>query len=122
MDKRSINREKKRLYSLLDRAEVPEQKKAVLDGVIDNLAWQRLKLDEAREKMLESSLVAEYHNGKDQYGERENPLFKAYINLWRGYLNGIEKLQAYLPKDLQEEATGGTDIIQELLRMKKATA
>ena len=123
MDKRKLNKEKRRLYDLLERAEVPKQKQAVLEAIIDNLAWQRLKLDEARDEMQDASITCHYCNGGGQEGERENPIFKAYINLWRGYLAGIEKIQAYLPKDLQEEAAAdGINILETLQKMKKATA
>lgn len=107
---------------LLDRAEVPKQQKDVLAPVIDNMAWQRVKLDEAREEMKEASIVCEYDNGGGQTGTRENPIFKAYINLWRAYMVGLEKYTSYLPKELQEEAQGGAiDMLAQVKAMKKGT-
>ena len=121
MDKKKVNKEHKRLEALLDRAEVPQQQKDVLAPVIDNMAWQRVKLDEAREQMQDASIVCHYDNGGGQEGERENPIFKAYINLWRAYMIGLEKYTSYLPKDLQAEATGdGLDVLAQVREMKKA--
>lgn len=121
MDKKKVNKEHKRLEALLDRAEVPQQQRDVLAPVIDNMAWQRVKLDEAREQMQDASIVCHYDNGGGQEGERENPIFKAYINLWRAYMVGLEKYTSYLPKDLQEEAKGDSlDVLAQVREMKKA--
>ena len=123
MDKRKVTREHKRLEALLDRADVPQQQRDVLAPVIDNMAWQRVKLDEAREEMQDASVVCEYDNGGGQTGTRENPIFKAYINLWRAYMVGLEKYTSYLPKDLQEEAKGDSlNILAQVREMKKANA
>ena len=121
MDKKKVTAEHKRLTSLLEKAELPKQHKDVLAPVIDNLAWQRIKLDEARLQMQNESLVCEYDNGGGQTGVRENPIFKAYINLFRAYMVGLEKYTSYLPKELQDEVTGGTiSILEQVKQMKRA--
>ena len=123
MDKRKVTKEHKRLEALLDRAAVPKQRRDVLAPVIDNMAWQRVKLDEAREEMQDASIVCHYDNGGGQSGERENPIFKAYINLWRAYMVGLEKFSSYLPKELQEEAAGDSlSVLDQVKQMKKAKA
>ncbi len=123
MDKKKVNKEHKRLEALLDRAEVPQQQRDVLAPVIDNMAWQRVKLDEAREQMQDASIVCHYDNGGGQTGERENPIFKAYINLFRAYMVGLEKYTSYLPKELQDEAAGGSlSVLDQVRQMKKANA
>ena len=121
MDKRKISEEHKRLKALLDRAEVPQQQQDVLAPVIDNMAWQRIKLDETREEMQEASVVCHYCNGGGQEGERENPIFKAYINLWRAYMLGLEKFTSYLPKEMQDEVTNSAfSVLDQVKSMKKA--
>ena len=121
MDKRKVTAEKKRLIALLDRAEVPAQQQEVLAPVIDNMAWQRVKLDEARQQMQDASIVCHYSNGGGQEGERENPIFKAYINLWRAYMVGLDKFTSYLPKDMQAEVAGEVlDVLAQVKQMKKA--
>ena len=123
MDKRAVTKEHKRLEALLDRADVPTQQRDVLAPVVDNMAWQRIKLDEAREEMKDASIVCHYSNGGGQEGERENPIFKAYINLWRAYMVGLEKFSSYLPKELQEEAAGDSlSVLDQVKQMKKAKA
>ena len=122
MDKRKVTAEKKRLIALLDRAEIPAQQRDVLAPVIDNMAWQRVKLDEAREEMQDASIVCHYCNGGGQEGERENPIFKAYINLWRAYMIGLDKYTSYLPKELQDEATGdNVTMLEQVKKLKEGT-
>lgn len=123
MDKSIVKAEHKRLEALLDRAKVPQQQRDVLASVVDNLAWQRVKLDEAREQMQDASIVCHYENGGGQSGERENPIFKAYINLWRAYMVGLEKFSSYLPKELQAEAAGGSiSVLEQVRQMRKGKA
>ena len=123
MNKKDVEKEHKRLDALLERAEVPQRQRDVLAPVIDNMAWQRVKLDEAREQMQDASIVCHYDNGGGQSGERENPIFKAYINLWRAYMVGLEKYTSYLPKELQEEAAGDSlSVLEQVKNMKKANA
>lgn len=117
-DKR-IETEHKRLMGLLDRAEVPQQQRDVLAPVVDNMAWQRVKLDDTRAEMVDASVVCEYNNGGGQAGVRENPIFKGYVSLWRAYMLGLEKFTSYLPKDMQQEAAAGsTNVLEEVRRMK----
>lgn len=123
MDDNRVLQEHKRLEDLLERADVPHRQRDVLAPVIDNMAWQRIKLDEAREEMREASVVCSYNNGGGQEGTRENPIFKAYINLWRAYMVGLEKYTSYLPKELQEEAAGGSiNVLEQVRQMKKGSA
>lgn len=123
MDNRKVTKERKRLEELLDRAEVPQQQRDLLTPVVDNMAWQRVKLDEARKEMQDASIVCEYDNGGGQTGTRENPIFKAYINLWRAYMVGLEKFSSYLPKELQAEIVGeSVSVLDQVRQMRKAGA
>ena len=123
MDIRRINEEHRRLEALLDKANLPQQQRDVLAPVIDNMAWQRIKLDDTREEMQNASVVCEYDNGGGQTGTRENPIFKAYINLWRAYMVGFEKFTSYLPKEMIEEAIGdGLTVLEQVKKMKRANA
>ena len=120
MDKRKVRAEKKRLIALLERAEVPKQQQEVLAPVIDNISWQRIKLEETMLQMQEESVICEYQNGGGQSGIRENPIFKAYVNLWRAYMVGLDKYTSYLPKELQEEVAGQVvDVLAQVRAMKK---
>ncbi len=121
MNKKTVEMEHKRLEELLERVGVDSAKMLALQPVIDNLAWMRVKLDEAREQMQDLSLTCHYDNGGGQEGEREHPLFKAYVAMWRAYMVGFEKYSSYLPKDIQqaEEQAIQTDTLAQVISMKK---
>lgn len=123
MDNIRVIQEHERLDALLDKANVPQQNRAVLAPVIDNMAWQRIKLDETRMEMQNASVVCDYDNGGGQTGVRENPIFKGYVNLWRAYMVGLEKYTSYLPKELQDEAPGDMiNVLDQVRQMKRAKA
>ena len=123
MDNIKVIQEHERLDALLDKANVPQQNRAVLAPVIDNLSWMRAKLDQTRTEMENASVVCDYDNGGGQTGVRENPIFKAYINLWRAYMLGLEKYTSYLPKELQDEAPGDMiNVLDQVRQMKRARA
>ena len=121
MSTQKINAEIRRLSDLMERGSVPQLQRDALAPVIENLAWMRFKLDEARADLKNAGLTCSYDNGGGQSGIRENPIFKSYLNLWRGYITGLEKLQAALPKDLQEEAAGGSITILDQVRQLRAS-
>ena len=112
----TVTKEKKRLEDLLARADVPEQKRAALAGVIDQLALLRVKLDEAGAELRDAPIICEYDNGGGQTGTRINPLYKAFTDLWRAYLAGLQQFTAGLPKDLVEEAAGGKNVLEIVKR------
>lgn len=89
--------EKRRLLNLID--EIPTKKVAALMPVIENTAWMKAKLDEARELIKDSPVVVKYNNGGGQKGIRENPLFKGYEALWKAYLLGLDRIMQMLPAD-----------------------
>lgn len=119
MSEKQVKTEHERLLELLERAEIPQQQRDALAPVIDNLAWQRVKLDEARKEMEKASIVCEYDNGGGQKGTRENPIFKAYVNLWRAYMVGLEKYTSYLPKEMQVEVKTESENVLALVRKMK---
>lgn len=72
--------------------------------VVENVAWMKVKLEDAREEIAEGKLVVDYDNGGGQSGVRENPVFKAYEGLWKAYLAGLSKILEIFPTDIAEKA------------------
>ena len=95
--------EGKRITELLREANVKETRIQMLAPVIENTAWMKAKLDDAREQIRGSSIVIPYNNGGGQKGLRENPLFKGYENLWRCYAAGMNKILDAIPQEAQAE-------------------
>lgn len=97
-------KEERRIKKLLTASEVSEAQMKLLEPVIQNTAWMKVKLDDAREAIKTSNVVISYDNGGGQKGIRENPLFKGYENLWRSYMAGMSKIIDCLPIEIAEAA------------------
>lgn len=113
--------EKQRLTSLLFDCGVSENRIKLLSTVIENTAWMKAKLDDAREQIKNTSVVIPYDNGGGQKGIRENPLFKGYESLWKSYMTGMCRLLDCVPKQVVEEEAEKIDTprtVLELVRNK----
>lgn len=120
MDDKKVKKELKRLKGLLEGAEISPKQRDSLTPIIENLAWQRIQLDEIRESLKGEDLVSSWNNGGGQAGTRENPLMKTYVNLYRAYLQGFEKFSSYLPTEVAEENKAATiSILDKVVMMKR---
>lgn len=99
----AAEKEKRRINKLLKNAGVNENKIKMLIPVIENAAWMKAKLEEAREEICDEGIAVPYDNGGGQKGMRENPLFKGYENLWRCYIAGMGKILDSLPEEFQQK-------------------
>lgn len=92
-----------RLKNLLYEFGITDRKIKMLEPVIENTAWMKVKLDEAREVVRDSSVVISYDNGGGQTGIRENPIFKGYEALWKSYMSGMNIILNALPQEIVEK-------------------
>ena len=97
--KTAAKKEAKRLTELLLNEKVSQQQIMLIEPIIENTAWMKIKLDETRESIKTSSVAMPYNNGGGQKGVRENPLFKGYEALWKAYMQGMEKILDQLPEE-----------------------
>lgn len=116
-------KEMKRLKKLLKDAGVSTPRMKMLEPVIENVAWMKIKLDQAREKIKNSGIVMPYDNGGGQTGIRENPAFKGYEALWKSYMAGMSKLLEAMPPEVIEaeeetEKEQAPVTVLELIRTK----
>jgi hypothetical protein len=96
--------EQNRIIELLNEVGISAKKMKLLEPIVINTAWMKVKLDDAREAIKNSNIVISYDNGGGQKGIRENPLFKGYESLWRSYMAGMAKLLESLPQEQIEQA------------------
>lgn len=96
--------EQNRIIELLNEVGISSKKMKLLEPIVLNTAWMKVKLDDAREAIKNSNIVISYDNGGGQKGIRENPLFKGYESLWRSYMAGMAKLLESLPQEQIEQA------------------
>lgn len=118
---RRETKEIKRIKALLTNANVDEDKINVLMPTIEHVVWMKLKLDESRELVGDSSVAIEYNNGGGQTGIRENPVFKAYQNLFKVYIQGLKIILDAVPQqaaDLEIQNAKEQKTVLELVREK----
>lgn len=96
----AIKKEIERLQDLLDEYEISDKRKKLLEPVIENTAFMKVKLEEARKMVKETSVVIQYDNGGGQKGLRENPIFKGYEALWKSYMAGMNEITKALPQEV----------------------
>jgi hypothetical protein len=102
--KARAEKEQNRIIELLNEVGISSKKMKLLEPIVINTAWMKVKLDDAREAIKNSNIVISYDNGGGQKGIRENPLFKGYESLWRSYMAGMAKLLESLPQEQIEQA------------------
>lgn len=118
-----IKSEKTRIKRLLKKSGTSDARMKMLEPVIENVAWMKIKLDQAREKIKTSGIVMPYDNGGGQTGIRENPAFKGYEALWKSYMAGMSKLLEAMPPEVIEaeeetEKEQAPVTVLELIRTK----
>ena len=111
-----------RIKNILVDAGISEKRINMLEPVIENTAWMKVKLDDTRETIKGSKTVIPYDNGGGQKGIRENPLFKGYESLWKSYMAGMDRILNALPKETVEVITQEVEkpkTMLELVRDRK---
>lgn len=98
-----VKNEVEKIKSLLLSSGVSEQRVDALAAVIENTSWMKIKLEDTRAKIGDSSVAIRYDNGGGQTGIRENPLYKGYSSLFKGYMSGMDKILAALPPEEARE-------------------
>lgn len=96
--------EAERITNLLRDANVSDARLQMLEPVITNVAWMRIKLDETRKAIANSTVAIPYDNGGGQAGIRENPVFKGYESLYKSYMSGMAKIIDALPAEKAADA------------------
>lgn len=97
-------KERNRIRRILAKEGVPAGRIEGLRSVIENTAFIKAKLDEARADMADEPMVVEYDNGGGQSGIRENPIFRGYESLWKAYLQGMDRIFEALPQEVEKMA------------------
>ena len=115
-------KEYKRLKKLLVKTGVSAEKVSALDPILKNTAWMKVNLDEAQKSIEIGALIDVYNNGGGQRGIRENPLFKAYENLWKSYMHGMNMIVGTMPEtsvEVKKEETEKPKNMLEFVRERK---
>lgn len=76
---------------------VPAERRKAIMPMLANLAFLKVKLDEARLDLMCERIFTEYDNGGGQSGLREHPGFSAYNKLFTTFSRGIKQLTDLMP-------------------------
>lgn len=120
-DQEKARREQRRLKKMLVNSNVPSESINLLDSLIENAAWMKIKLDGAREAIRTTNVVIPYDNGGGQQGLRENPLFKGYESLLKSYMASLKMILDVLPQSdtaVKEQELEKPKTMLELIRNK----
>lgn len=88
--------ELKRLQRLTKDA-IPDDKRTAIMPLMSNIAFLKVKLDQARVELMGESIFTEYDNGGGQSGLREHPGFSAYNKLFTTFSRGIKQITDMMP-------------------------
>lgn len=117
-----VSKERKRLESLMKRAGMPAQAMEIHGPTLDNLAWLKEKLTDARAEIGSADFVVEYNNGK-QWFTHKNPALDAYEGLWKAYLSGFAVISDALPEgEAAPDPKLSPENVLELVKARRAGA
>lgn len=102
-----VAKEQRKIVKELKKVNISEQKLKVLEPLIENVAWMRVKLDEIRCELALETITTTYDNGGGQKGIRRNPKFDGYETLWKSYMLGMNKILDIVPN-----GTGMEDMLK----------
>lgn len=92
-----VQSELRRLHDIT-RGQIPDDQRKIALPLMSNLAFLKVKLDEARTELMNESIYTTYDNGGGQSGIREHPGFSAYNKLLTTYSRCCRQLSSMMPK------------------------
>ena len=102
-----ISAEKLRLTKIYK--EIPEEKKRLIDGLINRAAFMRITLEDMERDLDENGFVEFFtQSEKTEPYERERPVARLYNTMNKNYQSIIKQLSDLLPKeDVRKEVNDG---------------
>lgn len=81
----------------LTKDAIPDEKRKAIMPLLANIAFLKVKLDDARAELLYEDIFTEYDNGGGQTGLREHPGFSAYNKLFTTFSRSVKQLTDMMP-------------------------
>ena len=94
---KKIKKETQKLKKLFK--DLPDNKKKMLEKLIENASFMSITLDELKEDIKVYGVKETYVNGKDQFGFKESIESKTYNTMVKNYMNIIKQLNDMLPEE-----------------------
>lgn len=110
-----FKKELKRLNSYCKN--IADDKKAVLEKLIEDAAFQAVTLDEAKQILRRDGIIDTYRNGATQYGQKKSAVFEVYDKLSNTYLKVIKQISDIMfPSGSNNNNTGGNEDAKALAK------
>lgn len=77
--------------------ELDENKKAVINPLVQNAAFMRVTLDDLQKIISEQGPVEHYQNGANQFGLKQSAALQSYNALVKNYASVIKTISGFLP-------------------------
>lgn len=77
--------------------ELDENKKAVINPLVQNAAFMRVTLDDLQKIISEQGPVEHYQNGEHQFGVKQSAALQSYNALVKNYASVIKTISGFLP-------------------------
>ena len=78
--------------------EIPENKKKIVEKLIDNAAFMAEQLGHLQTDIEEKGYISEYQNGENQFGTKKSPEVEVYNTMIKNYTTVIKTLCDLLPE------------------------
>ena len=87
---------------------LPEDKKKLCEGLIQNAAFMKVTLEELQADVIEHGAMISCQSGNGFKTIKDNPAQKAYATMISRYSSIIDQLESYLPsnKTISAQAAG----------------
>ena len=83
-------------------SDLPENKKAIVFPLLQNLAFMKITLDDLQQSINENGCSEDYKNGENQYGRKAAADLQAYNSLIKNYNAVSDRLEKLLPPEKKE--------------------
>ncbi len=77
--------------------ELDENKKAMIEPLLQNAAFMRIALEDLQEEISKEGPVEQYKNGNQQYGMKQSAALQAFNSTIKNYAVVIKTLTGFLP-------------------------
>lgn len=95
-----IREEEQRLTDILK--DLDKNKLAASAGLISDMAFQRISMDDLKEEINREGWKEEYQNGANQYGTKQSVSGATYISLQKLYATNVKVLLDIVPPAQRE--------------------
>lgn len=100
-----VKKEIKKLTDIFK--EIPEDKKQLVNKLIENAGFMAVLLEKLQEDMKTNGYKEKYQNGKEQWGYKRSISADLYQVTIKNYSNTIKQLTELLPKENSDEFDDG---------------